>query len=145
MRADRRTVVLQGPLAFRVQRLAAADRGAVGLQFSTMPLLAAPLAGGFLRPAHSEDLESALQTALKAGGFAEIGPLRALPGMVRAAARTLRRVWDADVDLGATHSPRVADLALLERRVRECLPPAVRLPRDLRQLALSLARVTLLG
>jgi hypothetical protein len=137
MHAKRKTVVLQGPLAFRMQRLAAADQGTVGLQFTTMPLLAARLAGGFFRPAHSEDLESALQTALKAGGFAQIEPLCALPGMARAAARTLRRVWDADVDLETFCSPRLADLALLERRVRECLPPAVRLPRDLRQLALG--------
>jgi len=137
MRANRNTVVLQGPLAFRMQRLAAADQGAFGLQFTTMPAVAARLAGGFLRPVHSEDLESALQMALKAGGFAEIEPLAALPGMARAAARTLRRTWDADVDLEAFRSPRLADLALLERRVRECLPPAVRLPRDLRQLALG--------
>ena len=137
MHTNRTTRVLQGPLASRMQRLAAADQGALGLQFTTMPLLAARLAGGFFRPAHSDDLESALQTALKAGGFAEIEPLCALPGMARAAARTLRRVWDADVGLETLRSPRLSDLALLERRVRECLPPAVKLPRDLRQLALS--------
>jgi hypothetical protein len=140
MRANRKTVVLQGPLALRTQRLSAADQGAVGLQFTTLPLLAARLAGGFLRPAHTQDLEAALQTALKKGGFAELAPLCALPGMPRAAARTLRRIWDADVDLGTLHAPRLAELALLERRVRESLPRDVRLPRDLRELALSRLR-----
>lgn len=132
-----RPVVLQGPLAFRIHRLDAADQGTLGSQFTTLPLLAARLAGGFIRPAQPEDLESALQPALKAGGFAEIEPLCTLPGMTRAAARTLRRIWEADVDLDTSDVPRLADLALLERRVRENLPPAVMLPRDLRQLALT--------
>lgn len=137
MRAKRQTVVLQGPLAFRMHRLDAADQGKLDLQFTTLPLLAARLAGGFIRPAQSEDLESALQPALEAGGFAEIEPLCTLPGMTRAAARTLRRIWDADVDLTTSHLPRLADLALMERRVREHLPAAVMLPRDLQQLALT--------
>jgi hypothetical protein len=136
MNANRRTVVVQGPLAFRMYRLAAADRGALGLQLTTLPLLAARLAGGFFRPAQSEDLESAIQSALAAGGFAEIEPIRSLPGMPRAATRTLRKLWDADVSLEAARHHRFADIALLERRVRDALPPSVLTPRDLRERAL---------
>src|ERR1700736_5473388 len=96
MLANRRTVVVQGPLAFRMRRLAAADQSVLGINITSLPLLAARLAGGFLRPARSEDLEPAIKTALDAGGFAELEPLRLLPGMGRAAARTLKKVWDAD-------------------------------------------------
>ncbi len=132
----RRTIVVQGPLAFRMRRLAAADEGTVGLQLTTLPLLATRLAGGFLRPAQLEDLESAIQAALNAGGFTDIEPLRALPGMTRATARTLRKAWDADVDLDGRPEARFADLALLERRVRAGLPSDARLPRDLCERAL---------
>jgi hypothetical protein len=116
MRASRRTVVVEGPLAFWTHRLAAADLGTLGLQLTTLPFLAARLAGGFYRPALSEDVESSLQVALATGGFAELEPVRALPGMVRAAARTLRRVWDADLRLEERCEPRLVDILLLEQR-----------------------------
>src|SRR5438105_4658464 len=137
MLANRRTVVVQGPLAFRMRRLAAADQSALGINLTTLPLLAARLAGGFLRPAQSEDLEPAIKTALDAGGFVELEPLRALPGMTRAAARTLKKVWDADVRLDGIAVPRLADLALLERRVRDMLQAGAVVPRDLRDRALG--------
>lgn len=140
MSVSRSTVILQGPLAFRMKRLEAADEGVMGVQFSTIPLVAARLTGGFVRPPRREDIELALQTALKVGGFAEIDALRTLPGMARATAQTLQSAWDADLDLGASSTRRLADLALLERRVREHLPAAVRLPRDLRALALDQLR-----
>jgi len=52
-----------------MHRLTAADRGTLGLQLTTLPLLAARLAGGFYRPAQSEYVESSLQVALATGGF----------------------------------------------------------------------------
>jgi hypothetical protein len=136
MQASRRTIVVQGPLAFRVQRLAAADKGSLGLQLTTLPLLAARLAGGFSRPAQPEEVESLLQSALKVGGFTQIEPLRMLPGMTRASARTLRKVWEADIRIDERPEPRLKDIALLERRVRENLPLGVLLPRELRERAL---------
>lgn len=136
MRASRRTIVVQGPLAFRVHRLAAADQGSLGLQLMTLPMLAARLAGGFLRPAQSDEVELSLQAALKRGGFTEIEPLRTLPGMTRAATRTLRKVWDADIAMDARSEPRLKDIASLERRVRQNLPPSAMIPRELRDHAL---------
>ena len=44
---NRRTVVVEGPLAFRMRRLAAARNAEAGLQIMTLPALAACLAGGF--------------------------------------------------------------------------------------------------
>lgn len=46
MSVSRSTVILQGPLAFRMKRLEAADEGVMGVQFSTIPLVAARLTGG---------------------------------------------------------------------------------------------------
>lgn len=133
----RRSVVVQGPLAFRMRRISAADDSAVGVEITTLSLLAARLAGGFIRPAQSEDIESAVKSALDVGGFAELEPLRLLPGTCRAATRTLQKVWNADVQLAEYAGTRVADLILLEKRVQEALPKGVLIPRDLRAVALK--------
>lgn len=133
-----RTVVVDGPLALRMARLEAARAGAVGYQIVSLPQLAARLAGGFMRPAQREELEPALAE----GGFAELTPLQSLPGTVRALARTFERLWSAGVELGSAGSaPRVLDLALIERRVRDRLGPAVLTPPDL--AAAATARVRL--
>jgi len=123
-----------------VHRLAAADQGSIGLQLTTLPLLAARLAGGFSRPAQSDEVESSLQAALKVGGFTQIEPLRTLPGMTRASARTLHKVWDADIRIDERPEPRLKDMALLEQRVRENLPSGVMIPRELRDRALRRIR-----
>lgn len=132
----RRTVIVHGPLALRMRRQQAADESALGLTLASLPLLAARLAGGFIRPVTSDDLEPAVRMAIDEGGFAELGVLRGLPGVARAATKTLRAMWDADIGVEEGSTPRLADLALLERRIRLALPPGIILPRSLRDLAL---------
>ena len=95
----RRTVIVEGPLAFRMRRVDAARRSEAGIQIMTLPQLAGRLAGGFARPARSEDLDPAIREALEAGGFADLENIRSLPGMTRSVAWTLARVWNADVVL----------------------------------------------
>lgn len=137
-----RTIVVDGPLALRMTRLDAARAGAVGLQIMSLPQLAARLTGGFVRPAQPEELEPALAEALTEGGFVELTPLQSLPGTVRALAQTFERLWSAGVDLGsAGAAPRVSDLALIERRVRDRLGPGVLTSPDL--AAAATARVRL--
>jgi hypothetical protein len=121
-----------------MRRFQAAERREQGLQILTLPLLAARLAGGFHRPALAEDIEPSISDALAAGGFSDIEPMRELPGMTRATARTLGEIWSADLllsNLAPGHS-RLADLARLEQRVEEALPKGVLIPRRLRDLAL---------
>jgi RecB family exonuclease len=121
-----------------MRRFQAAERRDQGLQILTLPLLAARLAGGFHRPALAEDLEPAITDALGVGGFSDIEPMRELPGMTRAAARTLGEIWSADLSLSnlAPGHSRLADLARLEQRVEEAVPRGVLMPRRLRDLAL---------
>jgi hypothetical protein len=133
------TVVVDGPLALGMRRLRATRHGTAGLQIVTIAQLAAHLAGGFARPAASADLEVAVGNALRAGGFAEITPLADLPGMVRATIRTLERLWQAGV-MPADHAgrhPRLADLALLDSRVRAGLGGGARAAPDLVRAALT--------
>ncbi|MET3220180.1 hypothetical protein ABIE85_007131 [Bradyrhizobium diazoefficiens] len=133
-----RTWIVGSALAFRMRRAAAARANESGLQILTLPNLAARLAGGFRSLVPSEQLDRAIQQALAAGGFKEIEKVRHLPGMTRAVSRALRKVWDADVSLRAdATNARLADLALIENRVRRELPLAAALPIDLRDAALS--------
>jgi hypothetical protein len=141
-RPIRRTVVVEGPLAFRMRRIAAARQGEAGVQIMTLPQLAARLAGGFIRPARSQDLDPAIRAALEAGGFADLERIRELPGMRRSVGWTLTRVWNADFALAdrAHDCARLQDLVTIEARVRANLPAGVLTPRDLRDAALQ--RVT---
>jgi RecB family exonuclease len=121
-----------------MQRFRAAEHHDQGLQILTLPLLAARLAGGFQRPAIAEDIEPTISGALAAGGFSDIEPMRELPGMTRAVARTLGEIWSADLSLSnlAPGHSRLADLARLEQRVEAALPQGVLTPRRLCDLAL---------
>jgi hypothetical protein len=121
---ERRTVIVEGPLAFRMRRVAAARRSEAGRQIMTLPQLAGRLASSFARPARSEDLDPAIRKALEAGGFTDLESIRSLPGMTRSVAWTLARVWNADVALAdrTEKSARLRDLATIEARVRANLP-----------------------
>ena len=135
----RRVVIVEGPLAFRMRRLEAARGNDIGLDVLTLPLLAARLAGGFCRVVDRELLAPAIGAALDAGGFADIEPVRDLPGMVRAVLQTLEQAWASDVNLDAMAkaSPRLSDLALIQQRVRAGLPAGAMLPHDIRAAALE--------
>src|SRR6185437_953966 len=137
--ATRRTIVVDGPLAFHARRHAAAKAGASGLQIFALPHLAARLAGGFQHRARSQDLDAAIRAALDAGGFEEIEDVRGLPGMTRAISRALTKLWHADIDLAesAKSQGRMRDLLEIERRVREALPQGALILRDLRDAALT--------
>jgi hypothetical protein len=136
----RRTCIVEGPLAFRMRRIAAARRAEAGVQIMTLPLLAARLAGGFARPARSQDLDPVIRTALSAGGLVELESIRELPGMTRSVAWTLTRAWNADFELSAGHAGshgRLQDLAAIDAHVRNHLPAGTLTARDLRDRALQ--------
>jgi len=133
----RKTVIVQGRLAFAAHRAAAARAGENGLQIMTVTQLAARLAGGFLHQVTGEELEFAVARALDAGGFEDIETVRHFPGMIRAVARTLRAAWNADFRLANAPDDhaRMRDLARIENRVRDFLPGGARLPAALRDEA----------
>lgn len=81
------------------------------------------------------------QAALAAGDFKDIGGIAALPGMPRAVLQSLDSVWRTDLNLAllAHEAARFHDLALIETRIRESIPPTHFLPRDLRDAAVKRA------
>ena len=135
----RRAILVEGPLAFRMRRLEAARANEIGVEVLTLPLIASRLAGGFAHIADRSLLSTAIAAALDEGGFQELEQVRLLPGMVRAVMQTLDRAWTADLDLEqlAGNSRRLADLALIQRRVQSVLPPGAMLPQDIRDAALE--------
>jgi hypothetical protein len=137
--ALRSTIVVDGPLALRMQRVRAARERAVGREILTLPILAARLVGGFTAPAGTDVLYPAIQVALAEGGFRELASVAELPGTPHAVLQSLDSVWRADIELiGLSREVgRLADLALIEERVRRIIPPARLLPRDLRDRALA--------
>jgi hypothetical protein len=117
----------------RAAVLDAARRGDNGLRICNFEQLAARAAGGFVRPIDSDTLLSAVRDALATTSLGELDEIKALPGMARAAAETLRKAWRAGIDLQARAGshPRIASLALLEAAVAERLPAAMRRPGDI--------------
>ncbi|WP_426532769.1 PD-(D/E)XK nuclease family protein [Bradyrhizobium sp. McL0615] len=135
---DVRTVIVEGSLAHQMRRAAAARANECGLQILGLPQLAARLAGAFTTPVTAEVLDPAIRLALDEGGFVDIEPVRQLPGTARALARSLRKLWDADVELRKMgDSTRIRELMLIEERVKRLLPKAMLTPQDLRDAALQ--------
>lgn len=134
---SRSTYVVDGMLALRSARDAAARSGAIGREIVTLPLLAARLVGGFATPAGTDVLYPAIQGALASESFGDIGTVAALPGMPRAVLHALDCAWRADLDLSslAGEAPRCDDLHRIEAYVRDHIPTAHMLPRDLRDAA----------
>lgn len=134
----RRTVVAHGGLAMREVRLRAARGRRHGLQVMTFEHLAARLAGGFSRPVDHESLRAAIQQALPVTDLGELDRIKLLPGMVDAAADTLRKAWRAGIDLAgrAGGSPRILSVARLEEAALALLPPSMMRPPDLAAAAM---------
>ena len=137
--AHRSTLVVHGRLAMREGRLAAARDGRHGLQVMSFEQAAVRLAGGFARPIDDESLRAAIQAVLPATPMGELESIKALPGMIDAAADTLHKAWRAGIDLAARAAdhPRLAAIARLEAAVLDQLPPGMMRPVDIVAAATS--------
>ena len=136
----RRTIVVHTTLSGHMIRIDAARSGSNGVQVMTMGQLASRLAGGFLQPIDAETLQTAVQTALAGTSLGEFDVIKDLPGMVRAAVSTLDKVWRADIDLSTATNPRLMALRTLESETLRLLPPSMKRPKELVELACSRIR-----
>jgi hypothetical protein len=132
----RQTVVVHGRLAADQVRLEAARNRRHGVQITSMSGMAARLAGGFLRGVDGDTLSIAVGTVLReapSGALGDLEPIRGLPGLQLALARTLGKAWRAGLDLDARkpEHPRFATLAAIEAEVLGHLPPGMLRPADL--------------
>ena len=141
MSFKRHTVIVEGTLAFRAQRVDAARSEDHGRDVTTMPLLAARLSGGFSRPADHATIVPIIALALAELGFEELEAVKTRPGMARAVLASLARLWAADIRLDdpSLASRRLRDLDRIEVYLRGHLPAGALLPRDLRDQAIASA------
>ena len=117
----------------RERHLAAARDGRHGLQVMSFEQAAVRLAGGFARPIDEESLRAAIQAVLPTTPMGELESIKALPGMVDAAADMLRKAWRAGIDLAkrADDHPRLDAIARMESAVLEQLPSGMMRPADI--------------
>ena len=131
--AIRHTVIAHSLLRMRELRLEAARGRRQGLQIMTFERLASRLAGGLAQPVDDDALREAIGAVLPETALGELDGIKGLPGLVGAAADTLRKAWRAGVDLQASagEHPRLQSIASLEAAVVDALPPAMMRPADL--------------
>ena len=136
---DRHTIVTHGRVATREQRLGAARAHGHGRQIMSIEQLAVRLAGGLAQAVEEDALLEALRSAIPETALGELDGIKELPGLVTAAAGTLRKAWRGGIDLEARadEHPRLASLAALEAAARKELPPAMMRPADLVRAALG--------
>ena len=134
---DRHTIVAHGRVAIREQRLSAAREHRHGTQIMTFEQLAVRLAGGLAQAVDEDALLEAIRAVIPETALGELDGIKELPGVVNAAASTLRKVWRGGIDLGARAAghPRLASIAALEAAVLDELPPAMMRPADLAEAA----------
>ena len=84
--------------AWRSYRTKAAFGSEQGLRLLTIEQLAARLAGGFLTPIDSDQLKSAVASAI-GERLGELDAIKQLPGFQRAAAASLSKAWSAVLTL----------------------------------------------
>ena len=130
---ERQTTVAHGRLGMRELRLDAARGRRHGLQVMTFEQLLVRLAGGLARSIDDDALRETVKAVLPETALGELDGIKALPGMVSAAADTLRKAWRAGIDLQARagEHPRLGSVAILEAAVVQTLPPAMVRPAEL--------------
>ncbi|MGC9954515.1 MAG: PD-(D/E)XK nuclease family protein [Rhizomicrobium sp.] len=139
----RQTFVIHSRLSWRHVRGAAAVKRQHGLQAIAIEHLAARLAGGFLQPIDSDSLKEAIGKAI-AVDLGEFNKIKTLPGFSRAAATTLAKAWAAGLKFpefadtpDALVRARIEAVIRLEAHALERLPPSMRRPADLVDLAVQ--------
>ena len=135
----RTTIVAHGALIKYDLREEAARGHIHGRQIMSFEGLACRLAGGFVRAIDDDMLRDAVQKSLPSVELGELDAIKSLPGMVAAAAGTLRKAWRAGLDLQqeASRHPRIASVAALEAAVLERLPVSAKRPSDIADMAMQ--------
>lgn len=140
----RTTIIVPDVLAARRRRALHGREPRLGARITTLPGLAARLAGGLLRGVTTPDLQRALRT-LPTEDLGSLADIALLPGFARAAASTLRDVWLAAIDLASEAEapdahPRWRELRALEAHAVAQLPPDALPPGALVTAALARVR-----
>ncbi|HET8701093.1 MAG TPA: hypothetical protein VFL97_05455, partial [Nitrococcus sp.] len=138
----RQTILVTRRTARRLALIGAARGRIHGCQVLSPEQIAARLAGGFLQTPKQGAVQEALHDVFadESVALGELEGIRRLPGMVRASARSLRRIWMSGHDLSALATrggTRLQAMARLEQAVLSRLPGAMLRPQALAARALQ--------
>lgn len=128
----RETVIVNGRLALRAERLRAAREGAQGRQVLAVEHAAERLAGGFVKTVDMRTLRRAVSEAAPEVALGDLDTIKDLPGFPAAGASTLMKLWLSDAaegDLG--NHPRMQALARLDEAVTAKLPAHLLKPNEI--------------
>jgi hypothetical protein len=132
------TLIVNGRMALRTERLAAARAGAMGTQVMTVEHAAARLAGGFLQIIDLATLRGLINDIILDTDLGELNPMRGRPGMPNACASTLMKYWLSGIaPEGYSGNGRIRAILALEEAVMEVMPKNLMRPADLVSLAVS--------
>lgn len=132
------TLIVNGRMALRTERLNAARDGAMGTQVMTIEHAASRLAGGFLQIIDLVTLRGLVSSVLETADLGELNPMRKRPGMPNACASTLLKYWLSGIDRDHyASSKRIGAILALEDAVMEVMPANLMRPSDLVELAVS--------
>lgn len=134
------TVIVNGRMALRTERLKAARAGAMGTQVMTIEHAAARLAGGFLQIIDLATLRGLVNEVIRDTDLGELNPMRGRPGMPNACASTLMKYWLSGIaPEDYAGNSRIEAILALEKAVISVMPRHLMRPADL--VALAVRRV----
>jgi hypothetical protein len=132
------TVIVNGRMALRTERLDAARTGDMGRQVMTVEHAASRLAGGFLKIIDLATLRGLINDIILDTDLGELNPMRSRPGMPNACASTLMKYWLSGLDPeDYAGNGRLAAILALEEAVMKVMPRHMMRPADLVTLAVS--------
>lgn len=136
----RKTILVNGRLALRTERLRLARAQVSGTQVMAIEHFAERLAGGFLRMVDTRTLKEVIGKVLPETDIGELEPIKDLPGMTSAAANTLMKLWLARPDIEAIKDhKRIQSILSLEKAVVAALPAHMKRPNDIIEIAITRA------
>ena len=136
----RKTILVNGRLALRTERLRLAREQVNGTQVMAIEHFAERLAGGLLRMVDSRTLKEIIGKVLPTTNIGELEPIKDLPGMNTAAGETLMKLWLANPDLESIRDhKRIQSILALEEAVIDALPAHMKRPNDIIDLAIKRA------
>jgi hypothetical protein len=146
--ASLNTLIVPDHHSLRSRRTELAIRGQSGVRLHTLEQLTCRLAGGFLEPIDLDSLKMAIQTASKKN-LGELDTIKALPGFQQAVANSLRKAWNAGIDLRKEWKTSESDdanrrleaLVTLEDEVLRLIPKRLKRPQELVDIAIQRAEL----
>ena len=132
------TIIVNGRMALRTERLKAARSEDMGTQVMTIEHAAARLAGGFLQIIDLATLRGLVNDIINDTDLGELNPMRSRPGMPSACASTLMKYWLSGISpLDYAGDRRIEAILALEEAVMAVMPKHLMRPADLVALAVS--------